>query len=131
MNASHKPMGYNAVSPYFVIAGAQRFLDFVTELFDASPLRRYERPDGTLMHAEIRIDDSVLMVGDASDSHAPNTHLLHVYVPDVDTTFEKAMALGCTAIERPRERDDDPDRRGGFRDFAGNDWWVATQSRQG
>jgi PhnB protein len=127
MNTSYKPDGYNAVSPYFVVAGAQRFLDFVREVFEAIPLRRYEMPDGTIMHAELRLEDTVLMIGDAGGSHAPNTHLLHVYVPNVDAVFEKAIALGCTALEPPREREGDPDRRGSFRDFAGNVWSVATQ----
>ena len=130
MNASYKPDGYNSVSPYFVVAGAQRFVDFIRELFQAIPLRRYEMPDGTIMHAELRLEDTVLMVGDAGGSNAPNTHLLHVYVPDVDAVFEKAIKLGCTALETPREREGDPDRRGSFRDFAGNVWSVATQKKR-
>jgi PhnB protein len=127
MADNFKPAGYNSVSAYFIVAGAQQFIDMLKQLFHAEELRRYDMPDGTIMHAEVRIDDTVIMIGDASEQFPPNKQLLHVYVPDVDFTFRKALALSCVAIEYPTEKEDDPDRRGTFSDFAGNIWSVGTQ----
>jgi uncharacterized glyoxalase superfamily protein PhnB len=127
MNSDFKPTGYNSVSPYFIVKGAQKFIDLMKQIFDAKELRRYDRPDGTIMHAEIQIDDSVIMLGDSSDKFPPVPLVMHVYVPDVDKTFVKAINAGCKIVERPKERDGDPDRRATFKDFAGNMWSVGVQ----
>jgi PhnB protein len=122
-----KPADYNSVSPYLVVPGAQRLIDFLNAVFDARVTRRYDNPDGSIMHAEMRIDDSVIMMGDSTSDYPPNTLLIHVYVPDVDKVFQRALAAGGTEAEAPRQREDDPDRRGSFKDFAGNTWAIATQ----
>lgn len=127
MNKTYKPAGYNSASPYFIIQGAQRFMDLMKEIFDAQELRRYDRPDGSIMHAEIQIDDSVIMLGEASEKFPPVPLVMHVYVPDVDNTFEKAIRAGCEIVEPPKERAGDPDRRATFKDFGGNMWSVGTQ----
>lgn len=69
------------------------------------------------MHMELQIDDTIIMIADATEQFAANTHLAHVYVPDVDHIYNKALELGVTYLERPRERKGDPDRRGTFKDF--------------
>lgn len=127
MNNNFKPTGYNSVSPYFIVNGAQKFIDLMVEIFGAKELRRYDMPDGTIMHAEVQIDDSVIMIGDSSDKFPPNSTVIHVYVSNVDETFDKAVKAGCETIEPPKERDGDPDRRATFKDFAGNMWSVGTQ----
>ncbi|MDX1960235.1 MAG: VOC family protein [Leptospiraceae bacterium] len=127
MNQNFKPKGYNSVSPYFILNGAQKFIDLMKQVFDAKELRRYELEDGKIMHAEIQIDDSVIMVADSSDRFPPITLVMHVYVLDSDRTFKKAIDAGCGIIEPPKEREGDPDRRASFRDFAGNSWSVGTQ----
>ncbi|WP_252313228.1 hypothetical protein [Sinobaca sp. H24] len=78
------------------------------------------------MHAEIQIDDSVMMIADASEQYPAVSHLLHVYVPDVDEVFDRAVQSGCTSMEKPAQRGD-LDKRGTFKDFGGNIWSVATQ----
>lgn len=129
MSMKYKPHGYNSVSPYFVVDGAQKLIDILLELFNGEQLRKYSRPDGTIMHAEIRIDDSVLMFGNSSERFPPNQLLTHVYVKDVDSIYQKALDLGCSPIEKPKEQEGDPDRRGSFMDFAGNMWSIGTQLR--
>lgn len=124
---AYKPESYNSVSPYFVVDGAQQFIDFVKNLFGAEELRRYDTDDGKIMHDEVRIDDSVIMVGDATADYPANQHMMHVYVPNVDEVFTKALSLGCRAVEAPKSRDGDPDRRGMFADSAGNMWAIGTQ----
>lgn len=127
MDKNFKPAGYNSVSPYFIVEGAQKFIDLLKHIFNAVELRRYDMPDGTIMHAEIQIDDSVIMLGDSSEKFPPVQSVIHVYVPDAERTFKKAIEAGCEVIEQPGQRENDPDKRGTFRDFAGNVWSVGTQ----
>ena len=121
-----KPAGYTSVAPYVLAAGAQQVIDFAARVFGAEVLRRYDRPDGTIMHAELRIDDTVVMLAEATADWPTVPTMLHVYVEDVDESFRRALAAGATAIQEPTQGDD-PDRRCGVRDPAGNSWWLATQ----
>src|SRR5687768_9725835 len=105
MDKTFKPTGYNSVSPYFIVKGAQKFMDLLTVVFDAKELRRYDMADGSIMHAEMQLDDSVIMLGDASDKFPPVPLVIHVYVADVDTTFDKAVKAGCEIVERPKENE--------------------------
>jgi len=123
----YKPIGYNSVSPYFIVEDARRFIDLVKKIFEATDQRIYDMPDGSIMHAELKIDDSVIMLGEASEKYPPVPIVLHVYVPDVDKILKRASDAGCEIIEQPTERENDPDRRATFRDYAGNIWSVATQ----
>jgi uncharacterized glyoxalase superfamily protein PhnB len=127
MTKPFKPTGYNSVSPYFIVKGAQKLIDLLKTVFDAKELRRYDNPDGTIMHAEIKIDDSVIMLGNSSDKYPPVTVVMHVYVADVDQIMDKAKEAGCQITEQPKTREGDPDRRGTFIDFAGNMWSIGTQ----
>jgi len=124
---SGKPSGYSTVSPYLIAAGAQAVIAFLEQAFGAKPLRRYDLPDGSIMHAEVMIGDTVVMLGDAGgDWPAVQAHL-HVYVDDVDATYRRALDAGGVPVQPPERKGQDPDRRGGVRDPAGNTWWIATQ----
>lgn len=127
MNKAYKPAGYNSVSPYFIVDGAQKLIDFLVQLFDGKELRKYKREDGTIMHAEVKIDDSVVMISDATNEYPPVTIIMHVYVPDVNTCYIKALKLGASELQKPKNNEGDPDNRGTFLDFAGNMWSVSTQ----
>ncbi|HPN72145.1 MAG TPA: VOC family protein [Saprospiraceae bacterium] len=122
-----KPQGYNSVSPYFIVNGAGKLITLLQQIFDAKEMRRFENPDGSIMHAEVQIDDSIIMVSDATDKYPPITLVMHVYVPNVDEIFHKAIEAGCEISEAPKQREGDPDRRATFIDFAGNMWSVGTQ----
>lgn len=127
MSAPFKPAGYNSASPYFIVPEADRFVRLVKDLFNARELRRYDMPDGSIAHAELMLDDTVIMLGQASERFPAVPCVMHVYVPDVDAAYAKALALGCTSTEEPKEREGDPDRRASFKDYAGNWWSVGTQ----
>ena len=127
MTTSYKPEGYSTVSPYLIAAGAQRVIDFLRNAFAARELRRYDMPDGSIMHAEVRIGDTVVMIGDAGQNWPAVQAHLHVYVDDVDATYRRALESGGVSVQTPERKGDDPDRRGGVKDFAGNTWWIATQ----
>jgi len=122
-----KPEGYSTVSVYLVAQGAQAVIDFLKNTFDATQLRRFDTPDGKIMHAEVRIDDTVIMVADAGGTYPAFPSWLHVYVNDVDKTYQRALAAGGTALQEPVRKEGDPDKRGGVKDPAGNTWWIATQ----
>jgi PhnB protein len=127
MKTAPKPEGYSTVSPYLVAQGAQRVIDFLKAVFDATELRRYDMPDGTILHAEVRVGDTVVMIGDAGEQWPALSSFLHVYVDDVDATYRRALAAGAPSVREPEQKPGDPDRRGGVKDPAGNTWWIATQ----
>ena len=85
-------------------------------------------PDGSIMHAEVRIGDTVVMVGDAGDNWPAVPAHLHVYVDSVDTIYERALAAGGVSVQ-PERKGDDSDRRGGVKDPTGNTWWIAHRWR--
>lgn len=86
-----KPEGYNSVSPYLIVNGAQATIDFLVAAFDAKPLRIIPRGNGKLQHGEVRIDDTVVMITDAIEGWpAVPTHV-HLYVADVDATYARAI----------------------------------------
>ena len=128
MSVPHKPAGYNSVSVYLIVEGAQRVIDFLKKAFDATELRRYDVPDGSIMHAEVRVDDTVIMMGDAGPQWPGFPSMLHVYVADVDATYHRALAAGGISVQEPQRKEGDPDRRGGVKDPCGNTWWISTQA---
>ena len=127
MTVPAKPPGYSTVSVYLVAQGAQAVIDFLKNTFDATQLRRFDTPDGKIMHSEVRIDETVIMVADAGGTYPAFPSWLHVYVNDVDKTYQRALAAGGTALQEPVRKEGDPDKRGGVKDPAGNTWWIATQ----
>ena len=127
MAASYKPEGYSTVSPYLIAAGAQAVIDFLNKAFGARELRRYDMPDGSIMHAEVRIGDTVVMIGDAGEHWPAVPAHVHVYVDSVDETYRRALDAGGVSVQLPQQKGQDPDRRGGVKDPAGNTWWIATQ----
>jgi len=126
MNRDYKPTAYPSVSAYLVSNNAQQVIDFLRQTFDAKEARRFDKPDGSIMHAEVRIDDSVVMIADSGGAFPAVPMGLHVYVPDVDATYHRALTAGGISVQEPTQKND-PDRRGGVQDPAGNTWWIATQ----
>src|SRR5687767_7349241 len=108
MTVSFKPNGYPTVSPYLIAAGAQRVIDFLQQTFDATELRRYDMPDGSIMHVEVRIGDSVIMLGDSGDAWPAVPSHLHVYVEDVDASYRRALEAGGVAVQAPERKGEDP-----------------------
>lgn len=130
MNARWKPERYTEVSPYLISDDAQRVIDFIGDVFDGKVLRRYDAPAGGILHAEVRIGDSVVMLADSAPEWPPIRSHVHVYVADVDAVFERAVRVGAGEAQKPARREGDPDRRGGVVDPAGNTWWLATQAQE-
>lgn len=121
-----KPEGYNSVSPYLIVSDAKATLEFLRAAFGAEPLRMIPRDDGTLMHAEVRIGDSVVMFADAVEGWPAVPAHVHIYIPDVDDCYRRALDAGGISVMEP-VRKDDADKRGGVKDAGGTTWWLATQ----
>ena len=125
MPSSYKPQAYNSVSPYLIVEGASRTIDFLVHVFDAVEIRRFPDPAGKIMHAEVRIDDTVVMLADSAADWPPTPTSVHVYVADVDATYGRALAAGAESVQAPVKKDD-ADKRGGVKDAGGTTWWIAT-----
>jgi uncharacterized glyoxalase superfamily protein PhnB len=126
MHANHKPAGYTTVSPYLIVNGAGGTIDFLKQVFGARELRRFEAEGGGIMHAEVRIDDTVVMVADAAEGWPALGSHVHVYVADVNETYRRALAAGAESVQEPVKTDDE-DKRGGVKDAGGTTWWIATR----
>lgn len=120
-----KPEGYSSVAPYLVVEDAPGLIAFLETVFGAVEMRRYMRDDGSVHHAEVKIDDTIVMLGEAPSGGA-STAILHVYVPDAKATWQRAVDAGARVGREPTTRDGDPDCRGEFYDPAGNMWAVGT-----
>ncbi len=126
MASEYKPSGYTSVAPYLIVDGAERSIDFLVHTFGAVELRRFSGPGGKLMHAEVRIDDTVVMLADAGQNWPTVGSHVHVYVADVDATYKRAIEYGAASVQEPTKKDD-PDKRGGVKDGGGTTWWIATK----
>ena len=126
MSSSHKPLGYTTVSPYLVVDGASQTIDFLIRVFGAVELRRFPDSTGKILHAEVRIDDTVVMLADGGEGWPPVPSHVHIYVPEVDAVYRRALETGATPVQEPVKKDDD-DKRGGVRDAGGTTWWIATK----
>jgi PhnB protein len=127
------PEGYNRVSPYLIVDGAERALDFYKKAFGAVELFRHKAPTGKIGHAEVRIGDTVVMLADVHpdfDAHGP-THYggspisLHMYVEDVDAVARQAIAAGAK-VKRPVGDQFYGDRLGTFEDPFGHTWHISS-----
>lgn len=127
------PEGHNSVSPYLIVSGAARALDFYKQAFGATELFRHEAPDGKIGHAEVRIGDTVIMLADEFPDHDANAPgkfggspvSLHMYVEDVDKVWSQALGAGAT-VKRPLENQFYGDRLGSLEDPFGHTWHVSS-----
>ena len=128
MNMHYKPEGYNSLSPYLIVDDAQKLVELLKTVFDAKELRRFDHENGKIAHIELKLDDSIIMISNSTENYPGHKMMLHFYVPDIFKTFDKAIENGCEIIEKPMNKNGDPDTRGSFYDFAGNYWSVSTQT---
>ena len=126
MSSSYKPSNYSTVSPYLIVDGAISTIDFLVKVFGAVELRRFPDAAGKLTHAEVLIDDTVIMIADGGEGWPPVPSSVHIYVRDVDATHQRALESGATSVQEPVKKDD-ADKRGGVKDPGGTTWWIATK----
>lgn len=129
MSKSFAPPGYNSVSPYLTVKDVSGLIDFMVNVFDGELKEKITRPDGAIGHAEVRIGDSLIMMGGASPTCTLQPISLYVYVQDSDSTYERALAAGATSQTTPADTFYG-DRVASVRDAEGNSWWIATNKEQ-
>ncbi len=121
----YTPKDYPTASPYFVVNDLPGFVEFLEKIFGGNRTEAIEMADGNVTHAEVRIDRSMLMIGQARDVSPKHTNMMYLYVPDVDKTHATALKYGCTEIMPPGDQFYG-DRQSGIVDLEGNTWWLAT-----
>ena len=125
MAVNYRPDGYHDVTPYLVVDGAAKVIDFAVQVLGAQELMRLPGPDGRIGHAELQVGDSRIMVADAPSPDKLTPAMLHVYVEDADATYRRGLDAGATSLREPRT-EFYGDRSAGVRDSAGNQWYFAT-----
>ena len=126
MSAKPIPEGYRTVTPYLNIQGAAELIKFLQQAFDAGLKERIDGPDGTIVHAEVRIGDSIVMLSDPHGDCPQTPGSFYLYVADADATYRRALEAGATSVMEPANQFWG-DRQGGVRDRFGNLWWIATR----
>ncbi len=127
------PEGYHTLTPYLIVDGAAKALEFYAKAFGAQELFRLTGPGNSIGHAEMKIGDSPFMLADEfpqMDAIAPKPGQGHavsfmVYVPDVDAAFARAVDAGCTVL-KPVQTQFYGDRSGSLMDPFGHHWTLAT-----
>lgn len=119
------PEGYHTVTPLLSVKGAARLIEFMKKAFGATESYRFPGPDGSVMHAEIKIGDSILMLGEAMKGASTMPTSLYLYLKDVDKVYRAALDAGGESLEKPTDQFWG-DRVASIRDFAGNKWMIAT-----
>jgi PhnB protein len=119
------PAGYNTLTPGCALRGAAKAIELYQKVFGAEQRIRFDAPDGSVAHAELKFGDSLLMLGEASDqSPAHATHLM-MYVADCDSVFKRAVEAGFK-VKEPIKVQFWGDRTGRVTDPFGNEWFIAT-----
>ena len=116
------PKGYQTVMPYLILKKTEQFIDFTKKVFGAEELSTFRDEKGALMHAEIQIGGSTLMMGESVDQWPVQNAGLFINVENTDATYNKALSNGATSI-MPIE-DKDYGRTCGVKDPFGNTWWI-------
>lgn len=125
MSVAPIPAGFHTVTPYLVVADVRRLLEFLQAAFGAETLDCVAGPEDRIMHAQVRIGDSMVMIGGANEQFPPLVSALYLYVPDTDALYERAMRAGAESLMEPADQFYG-DRNAGVQDPSGNMWWIAT-----
>ena len=115
---------YRTVTPYLVVADADAELMFLTAAFGGSVVLCSRDADGRVVHAEVTIGDSLVMLGQANEQYAPREASLYLWVADVDATYRQALAAGGRSDAAPEDKPYGH-RSGGVVDPNGVAWWIA------
>ena len=119
------PEGYHTITPYLVVEGADKLLEFIEKTFDGKVTTKMQDDKGRIAHAELKIGDSMLMLAEASEEWGATKTLLYLYVGDTDATYQKALDAGAASVKAPADQFYG-DRSATVQDTFGNLWSIAT-----
>ena len=120
------PDGYHSVTPYLIVQGVAKLIDFLKLAFEAKETERMLGPDGKIMHAQVRIGDSIVMMGEPTGDFKPMPGSIYLYVNDTDAIYKRALEAGATSFMEPADQFYG-DRNAGVKDPSGNIWFIATR----
>ncbi len=127
--AEPMPKEFHSITPYLVIKGAEEWLEFVENAFDAETtfLLKHEsgKDSGKVMHATTKIGDSNIMFSEVMENYPAISAMLYLYVDDVDSIYKQAVDAGAEPVREP-VTEFYGDRSGCVRDKWNNTWWIAT-----
>ena len=126
MAVQHIPPGFHSVTPYLIVREAERLLEFLGQTFDARVRSRFDDSDGRIVNAEVLVEGSIVEVAEASPEWPALAAAVHVFVPDVDLTYRKALAAGAEPLGEPADRFFGV-RSAEVRDPTGIAWFLSTQ----
>lgn len=119
------PDGYHTVTPYITVDNPDAVIDFLKKTFDAQETFAMRDEKGKAQHAEVKVGNSMVMLGAAHDQWKARPANFYVYVEDCDAVYKKALAAGAKSISEPADQFYG-DRHGGVTDSEGNSWWIGT-----
>jgi PhnB protein len=119
------PEGHHSITPYLVVVGADKLIAFLEQAFAGKCVERMQGPNGAVAHAEVKIGDSIVMLGEASERAKAYAATLYHYVTNVDETHRRAAAAGAKVLTEPTDMFYG-DRSGAVIDPFGNSWYIAT-----
>ena len=120
--------GLHDINVYFHPVGSMRFIEFLERAFSAERVELHKSPEGTVLHAKMRIGDSVVEVGESHGSWPPLATMIYLYVPNVDEAYQRALEAGASSLSEPA---DQPygDRNAGVKDAFGHTWYMSSPIR--
>jgi len=119
------PDGYHTVTPYLTVGDAEAQIEFLKRAFGAEERYRHNDDKGRVRHAEVRVGDSMVMIGQAREPWTPRPAHFYLYVEDVDAVYKRAVAAGGKSLQEPTNQPYG-DRGSGVEDSQGNSWWIGT-----
>ena len=119
------PEGYHTATPYLIVTDADALLRFVTAAFQATVVEDHRDPNGRVVHADVLVGDSHIMLGQANEQWKAQPGTVLLYVPDADATYAAALAAGATSVQEMTTQFYG-DRSGGVEDPSGVTWWIST-----
>lgn len=119
------PDGYHTVTPYLTVADADKLIQFVEKAFGGTNVFSHRDDNGRIRHAEVKLGDSMLMIGEAGGPWPARPTNLYLYVENVDDLYKRAVAAGAKSVMEPANQFYG-DRNAGVEDSNGNQWWIAT-----
>jgi len=121
--------GFRTVSPYVLVGGAAKFIDFLVEAFGAVEKGRVPMPNGKIMHAEVKIGDSMIELSDGNEQYGPSPVTIHLTVPNAEVAYRRALKAGAISLYEPSVQFWG-ENESGVRDPFGNEWYITPPSEE-
>jgi PhnB protein len=123
------PDGFHTVTPYLLVDDGAKLIAFLEKGLGGKTMLNHKTPDGKVMHAQVKVGDSMIMLADAPKGHKAIASILYMYVPDTDAVFARATAAGAAPMQTPADQFYG-DRTASLTDPCGNVWWIATHKEE-